>query len=417
MFTQMFRPFLLALLVSGVTLAHDGLDLPPPINDSEAWNALQLCAANVDKLVAEEQWSEIPIQLAIMGQSARYFREKTQGEVAEKWTELETLGVVAIRAAIEKDGKQTKHHYQQYRVQLGELEKLSDPKLVHAAIFSCPMCRGVRELDPKKECFKCGMALVPRVVPASSVYNTPGEPSVVITPNLEAPLKVGQPARATIQLRRKKDGRPVTPDDLLVVHTERIHLLIVDETLTDYHHEHPAPVEPAGTYNFSFTPRKPGKYRVFADIVPRESNVQEYAVCDLPATVETGGPLDKQGSSTASGAGRLRFQLTWHTGGLPIRAKQPVNATITVSDENGKLFTQLEPVMGTYSHLVAFHEDHQTVLHIHPVGAEPQKPEDRGGPKFSVRFWAPKPGFYRLYVQVQMDGRQWFAPFALNVDP
>jgi hypothetical protein len=413
----MLRSFLLALLIPLVAFAHDGLDLPPPVNDSEAWNAMQLCAANVDKLIAEQQWTEIPIQLAIMGQSARYFREKSAGEVAEKWTELETRGIVAIRSAIEKDGAQAKRHFQQYRTLLGELEKQSDPKLVQATIYSCPMCRGIRELDPKKDCFKCGMALAPRVVPTSSVYNTPGEPSVLITPKLDAPLTVGQPAKLTVQLTRKKDGRPVTADDLLVVHTQKIHLLIVDETLTDYHHEHPVPVEPPGTFSFAFTPRKPGKYRVFADIVPRESNVQEYAMCDLSGGAEPGGAVDKHGSPTACGAGRLRFSLIWNTGGLPLRAQQSVNAMITVTDENGKPFTQLEPVMGTYSHLVAFHEDHKTVLHIHPVGAEPQKPEDRGGPRFMVRFWAPKPGFYRLYVQVQMDGRQWFTPFALNVDP
>jgi len=413
----MFRSLLLALLVPLGLLAHDGLDLPPPVNDAEAWNAMELCAANVDKLVAEGQWEEVPIQLSIMGQSARYFRDKTQAEIAAKWSELETLGVVAIRAAIEKDGGLTKLRYQQYRTLLGELEKSSDPKLVHAPIYSCPMCRGVRELDSKKDCFKCGMALVPRVVPASSVYNTPGKPSVLVTPALDAPLTVGKPARITIKLTRAKDGKAVTSDDLLVVHTEKIHLLIVDETLSDYHHEHPVPVEPAGTYSFGFTPRKPGKYRVFADIMPRESNVQEYAMCELAASTPDGNPVEKQGSPTSSGAGRLRFQLVWNSGGRPLRAKQVVDATITISDENGKLFTLLEPVMGTYSHLVAFHEDHQTVLHIHPVGAEPQTPADRGGPKFYVRFWAPKPGFYRLYVQVQADGRQWFAPFALNVDP
>jgi hypothetical protein len=106
--------------------------------------------------------------------------------------------------------------------------------------------------------------------------------------------------------------------------------------------------------------------------------VQEYAVCELPAGADRGGAVDKQGSPSASGAGRLRVHLAWNTGGLPLRAQQPVNATITVTDENGKLFTQLEPVMGTYSHLVAFHEDHKTVLHIHPVGAEPQKQRTAG---------------------------------------
>jgi hypothetical protein len=107
----MFRRLLLSLLLPIVVFAHDGLDLPPPSNDQEAWNAMQLCAANVDKLVVEQQWTEIPIQLAIMGQSARYFRDKGTAEIAEKWTELETTGIVAIRAALNKEGAATKRHY------------------------------------------------------------------------------------------------------------------------------------------------------------------------------------------------------------------------------------------------------------------------------------------------------------------
>ncbi|HET6408159.1 MAG TPA: hypothetical protein VFG14_09785, partial [Chthoniobacteraceae bacterium] len=215
----MFRSLFLALLIPSAALAHDGLDLPPPSNDAEAWNALQLCLSNVDKLVVEEQWGEIPIQLAIVGQSARYFRDKTQGDVSAKWTELEQTGIFAIRAALEKDRGQTKRFYQTYRGLVGELEKVSDAKLVRSTVYSCPMCRGIRELDPKKECFKCGMALVPRVVPASSVYNTPGEPSVIITPKTEKPLVVGESAKVRVQFTRKKDQRPVIVDDLLIVHT------------------------------------------------------------------------------------------------------------------------------------------------------------------------------------------------------
>jgi len=52
----MLRLVLLALLlISPAAFAHDGLDLPPPINNSEAWNAMQLCAANVDRLIAASQ--------------------------------------------------------------------------------------------------------------------------------------------------------------------------------------------------------------------------------------------------------------------------------------------------------------------------------------------------------------------------
>lgn len=412
------RSFLLAFLLPPIlATAHDGLDVGLPASDGEAWNVIELCAANVEKLIPDQQWKEVPIQIALIGQSARFLRDRSTGELAERWSALEQQGVILIRAALQNDAAGTQREYHQYRTQLAELEKSVDPKLVRTGIFSCPMCKGVRELDPKVSCFKCGMALVPRVIPASSIYNTPGEPSVVLTPALKQPLSVGQPSTVTIHFARKKDNVAVKPEDLLIVHTERIHLLIVDESLTDYHHEHPRPDDPPGDYTFTFTPRKPGKYRVFADIVPRESNVQEYAICDLPAATPTGDPIQKTGSATASAADTLAFSLIWNTGGLPLRAKQPVNAIITITSADGKPFTQLEPVMGAYSHLVAFHEDHQTVLHIHPTGAEPQKPEDRGGPKFSVRFWAPKPGFYRLYIQVQINGKQIFAPFALNVEP
>jgi len=72
---------------------------------------------------------------------------------------------------------------------------------------------------------------------------------------------------------------------------------------------------------------------------------------------------------------------------------------VRVSSSDGQPFKDLEPIMGTYAHIVGFHEDGQTVLHIHPSGgAEPQQPTDRGGPSFKFTFFAPKPassGFTR----------------------
>jgi hypothetical protein len=411
--------FLLTFLLVAtlVARAHDGLDLDPPIHEQDAWSVIQICSVNVDKLVTEQQWSEIPIQIALIGQGARFLRDRATPDAAANWNAFDQTGIAVIRAAIKKNGPEVVSLHSQFRSLLAGLEKATDPKLAKATVFSCPMCRGIRELDPKVTCFKCGMALVPRVIPASSVYNTPGEPSIALTPMLDAPLEPNQARKVRIKFVRKKDNAPVRPEDLLVVHTERIHLLIVDESLADYHHEHPVPSDEPGVYEFTLTPRRNGPYRVFADIVPAGSNVQEYAVCDLPGKAPKGDAVAKDGSATSGAGDGLRVNLAWNTGGLALRAQQPINASILTSGMDGKPFDQLEPVMGAYAHLVAFHEDRQTVLHIHPTGAEPQKPEDRGGPHFSFRFWAPKPGFYRLYVQVQVAGRQVFAPFALTVEP
>ena len=128
--------------------------------------------------------------------------------------------------------------------------------------------------------------------------------------------------------------------------------------------------------------------------------------------------IAERADTTASTVDGLRYDLAWQTGGAAMRAKTPVNATITITGAaDGKPFTQLEPIMGTFAHLVAFHEDRQTVIHIHPSGAEPRTPEQRGGPVFAFRFFAPKAGYYRLYAQVQIGGVSRFAPFGLNVEP
>ena len=413
----MFRR-LAPLLAAISVLAHDGLELPLPNSEGDAWNAIQLCLINVDKLVAEQLWSEVPVQGALINRGARFLKEKsTDAGQRALWQEVENTGVSLVRAAMKKDAAALLPSVKLYHEQIAALESRYDAKVVRAAIYACPMCRGIHELDPAKPCEKCGMKTVARMIPASSLYNTPGEPSVALAVTLDRPLAVGAASAVKIKFSRKKDGAPVTHDDLLLVHTEKIHLLIVDESLGDYHHEHPRPTGVPGEFAFTLTPRRAGPYRVFADIVPVASNVQEYAVCDLPA-VAKGEAIAERAGTTASTVDGLRYDLAWQTGGAAMRAKTPVNATITITGAaDGKPFTQLVPIMGTFAHLVAFHEDRQTVIHIHPSGAEPRTPEQRGGPVFAFRFFAPKPGYYRLYAQVQIGGVSRFAPFGLNVEP
>src|SRR5215467_13249546 len=65
--------------------------------------------------------------------------------------------------------------------------------------------------------------------------------------------------------------------------THKIHLLISDVTETDYHHEHPEPAGD-GEYTFSFTPQRPDNYRVWADLLPVRTHVQQYSVADIPSS-------------------------------------------------------------------------------------------------------------------------------------
>ncbi len=410
-------PLLAALcFFKSAVLAHDGLDLAPPIAVPEAWNVLTLCQANVDKLVAEKQWNEIPIQMFLSAGAIQFLQQNIPpGPNAEdlrgKLKSLRAAADSLLDASNGSDALATPARAAAYDAALRDTAGAYDPKIVNAKVYSCPMCKGIRELDPAAKCFKCNMRLEPRIIPATG---TPGEPSITLTPVTTAPLKVGERAEVRIRFAWKRDGKPVSLDDLLVVHTEPIHLLIIDESLDDYHHEHPRPTEVPGEFAFAFTPRQPGSYRVFADVVPRLSQAQEYPVCDLPGSAP-GRPVANRADTLSSSGDGLRYDLKWLTGGGPVKVQRPVSGIVAIADADGKPFKQLEPIMGTYAHIVGFYEDRRTVIHIHPMDAEPQRPTDRGGPSFIFRFHAPRPGYLRLYSQIQVGGISRFAPFGLNI--
>jgi hypothetical protein len=73
--------------------------------------------------------------------------------------------------------------------------------------------------------------------------------------------------------------------------------------------------------------------------------------------------------------------------------------------------------MGAFAHLVGFSEDRRRVLHMHPAEARRLGPDDRGGPELRFRIFADAPGYYRLFLQVQVGGRSRFVPFGIDVVP
>jgi hypothetical protein len=410
-----------AMLFATRLAAHDGLDLAPSGSAPDAWNVVTLCHANLRSLATEERWSEMVIQASLSIQAWRFLREQAaldpeRAELARQLAAMEEQGLMIAKAAVARNGAEITALIGEYQSRVAEVARRYDPSVVSATVYGCPMCRGIRELDPATPCSKCGMKLEPRSIPASEVYNTPGEPSVVLTATFQQPLEAGKPAEITLRIARKKDGIPVTHQDLLVVHTEPIHLLIIDRSLTDYHHEHPRPTGVPGEFRFTFTPRKPGSYRVFADLVPVASRVQEYAVCDLPGSAAP-EPIADRAENAVSAAADLRFHLHWQGNQTRLRVREPLKGLVRVSDGEGKPFLQLEPIMGAYAHLVAFHEDGQTVIHLHPTDATPELLTDRGGPAFRFQFYAPKAGFYRLFAQVQVGNVSLFPPFGIVALP
>jgi hypothetical protein len=419
------KSLLVALILCLAALpvrGHDPLnDLPAPTSAPEAWNVINQSVENVAKCLDTNQLKEITAHVSNCSPALRVLQAdaKRQNDKAH-YDQLEALfysGDAIITAIRQKDApvEKARAALATHQAALKEAMKRYSAEVLAAQVYNCPMHPLDRSLDPKTPCPKCSMKLVRRRIPASTTYEKPGEPSMKLTATTDQPLQVGRETKVTVRLATLA-GKPVTRRDLLTMHTEKIHLLIVDRGLTDYHHEHPAATDTPGEYAFTFTPRRPGPYRVFADVVPAETSVQEYVVADIPADTAAQPVEDKQTKLTTEVDGFnfiLKFDLP---GGAPLKSNQPINGELTVIAPDAVPYKELQPVMGAFAHLVAFNEDGKTVLHIHPDGPEPDKAEARGGPTLKFKLYAPTPGFYRLYAQTQILDEAKFAPFNITVE-
>jgi hypothetical protein len=229
--------------------------------------------------------------------------------------------------------------------------------------------------------------------------------------------RVGQPVSTALTLKTGS-GKPIAPDDLLVTHTKRLHLLIIDPTLTDYQHVHPEPGQNPGEWLFSFTPKLAGSYRVFADFTPTATARGLYANSDL--VVEGPAPTTAPTVERNRGNGRpqpveregMRFALAIQP--QPPRAGQPVDLAFSVIRQDGGP-VPLQPVMGAFAHLVAFDEQRSGFAHLHPVEADPLKPPHATQPVLNFKLTIPQPGRYVIWAQVNLGGHEEFVPFWVNV--
>lgn len=91
---------------------------------------------------------------------------------------------------------------------------------------------------------------------------------------------------------------------------------------------------------------------------------------------------------------------------------------VSIVDKDGKPFNELEPVMGTFAHIVAVSEDFKTIEHIHPLGIlKHPKVTARGGPKQQFNITSSKVGYLKIYVQIQAKGKSYFIPFGVQIIP
>lgn len=224
--------------------------------------------------------------------------------------------------------------------------------------------------------------------------------------------KSGKNVYVEVELSRGPENSPITLDMLQEVHTKKIHLLIIDNHLSDYHHVHPQATETPGVYAFYWQPKSAdAHYRIWADIVPVKDNAQTYVMADL-VTSSNKNPLPEPKLSEQALVDNFTFTLSFDK---PLVVGEPSVGKIVVRNAKGHVVRNLKPIMGAFAHIVAFNEDFKTIEHVHPMGKEPENDTDRGGPELKFHFMPEKAGFTRIYAQVLIGKKELYVPFGVRV--
>jgi hypothetical protein len=227
-----------------------------------------------------------------------------------------------------------------------------------------------------------------------------------------AGLSPGENAEFEMNIRQF-DGSPLSGNDVALSHTKKIHLLVVDESLTDYQHLHPEPDSLYdGTWRCSLTPKNAGKYFVFFDFIPTRSPRRVLLTSFFAVEGDRVSKPPVQEKLLYS-SGKRRFELKRdesEEGG------QAMKLIFEASDEDGKILA-LRPVMGAFAHMVAFDGELKGFAHLHPLeNALPAGQEDVHEGPLTFTFSPPKEGLYRLWAQVRFSGEsETFIPFDLRV--
>ncbi len=230
-----------------------------------------------------------------------------------------------------------------------------------------------------------------------------------LTP-LENPVP-GQPINFRLRLTDYQ-GEPLTAEEIAVSHTERIHLMAVDASLQDYQHIHPTPTGAPGEFAFTLTPRYEGNYAVYLDFIPLRSGRR--VLIESGFTSGEGASIEPRFAKSAFEYSDGDYVFTLEGADDGLRQKKENLLRLLITDPDGRP-AKLEPVMNAWAHLVAFDAGHTGFAHLHPLTIYLKGQTLRSPDALDFSFMPDRPGNYRLWAQVSIQGQERFIPFDLAV--
>ncbi len=203
------------------------------------------------------------------------------------------------------------------------------------------------------------------------------------------------------------DGKAVT--NFAEDKTKRLHFFAIRSDLTGYQHVHPA-MDSSGAWTANLGALAPGSWRMYASFIP-ETGPGKGEDFVLSSAVTVPGVVANTALPAPSRTAETDGYTVTVDGESELTAGIATPLTITIT-QDGKPVTDLQPYLGAYAHLTAFHEGDAAFVHLHPLT---EADGANGGPTLPFSAVLPQPGNWRLFLQFQVGGKLHTAALTLHV--
>lgn len=259
--------------------------------------------------------------------------------------------------------------------------------------------------------FTCGLPFMP--VAAAMFMDMKHQPSAQRLAEVhlmdKQPTQQGRPIQLTFTVTDAA-GAPLPPQAIATTHTQKLHTMVIDQSLSDYHHLHPQYDPATGLYQCSFTPRLNARYSAWHDFTVAGNSAPTILRTSLPAAPSCPERLPRLLPASHAEAGGLCIDVQRRDA---LVAGEPGTLRLRVTDAaSGQPVNDLQPIMGAYGHLAGFSENGSQFIHSHPM-TEPGQPVQDGMLDFHVV--PTQPGMTKFFLQLKHHGQEVTLPFVQPV--
>jgi hypothetical protein len=235
-------------------------------------------------------------------------------------------------------------------------------------------------------------------------------------------------------------------DDLLADHNHLMHLYVLHLPAMDrVWHLHPA-LGNGGNFRQALPSMPAGRYALYGDIV-HANGIGETVTAQIDLPEIHGSPLAGDDAASAAldvkanynpGVSELPggYQMSWVGGAGAIHARRLYAFRFRLQDAAGRAPGDMELYMGMAGHAAFVATDGSVFAHVHPSGSVPmaalglaQETTQASNPhaehmtmavelpaEVSFPYGFPKPGTYRIFVQMKRGGQVMTGAFIAKVE-